>query len=169
MKNPWFKYPFWFVALVLLQVLVLNNINLGGYIHPAIYVLFILLLPVRMNKNLVMLLAFLTGLTIDYFGNTLGLHAGASVMLAFARPTVLNLFFKPIDFGKKEEANLRKIGLGGFARYTFVLVFIHHSALFLFETLDFSGLHFTIIQILLSSVVTTLGILVVMMVFTSRK
>jgi len=110
MNNPWFKYPFRFVALVLLQVLVLNNINLGGYIHPSVYILFILLLPVRMNKNLVLFIAFFTGLSIDYFGNTLGLHAGASVLLAFARPGVLNLFFKPIDFGKSDEPNLKKIG-----------------------------------------------------------
>ena len=169
MKNPWFKYPFRFVVLMLLQVLVLNNMNLGGYIHPYIYILFILLLPVRLNKNLVLFIAFFTGLTIDYFGNTLGLHAGASVFLAFARPGVLNLFFKPIDFGKKEEPGLLKIGLGGFARYTFVLVILHHSVLFLFETLDFSNFHLTLLRIILSSLVTTVGILVVMIVFTKKK
>ncbi len=169
MKNPWFKYPFRFVALVLLQVLVLNNINLGGYIHPGIYILFILLLPVHMNKNLVLFIAFFTGLTVDYFGNTLGLHAGASVFLAFARPGVLSLFFKPIDFSKTDEPNLIKIGFSGFARYTFVLVILHHTALFLFETLDFSNLHFILLRIGLSSLVTTLGILVVMMLFSKRK
>jgi hypothetical protein len=169
MNNPWFKYPFRFVALVLLQVLVLNNINLGGYIHPSVYILFILLLPVRMNKNLVLFIAFFTGLSIDYFGNTLGLHAGASVLLAFARPGVLNLFFKPIDFGKSDEPNLKKIGLSGFARYTFILVILHHTALFLFETLDFSNFHLTLLRIALSSLVTTLGILVVVMVFKSGK
>ncbi len=158
MHNPWIKYTVRFTALVLLQVLVLNNINLGGYIHPAVYVLFILLLPVRMNKNLVMLVAFFTGLSIDYFGNTPGLHAGASVLLAFARPGVLSLFFKPIDFGKKEEPGLRKTGWSGFTRYTFVLVLLHHSALFIFETLDFSALHLTLLRILLSSLVSTLGI-----------
>lgn len=169
MKNPWFKYPFRFVALVLIQVLILNNINLGGYIHPSIYILFILLLPVRMNKNLVLFIAFFTGLTIDYFGNTLGLHAGASVFLAFARPGVLSLFFKHIDFSKTDEPNLKKIGLGGFARYTFVLVILHHTALFLFETLDFSNLHFILLRIGLSALVTTVGILVVMMLFSKRK
>ncbi len=163
------KYPFRFVVLLLLQVLVLNNINLGGYIHPYIYVLFILLLPVRLNKNLVLFIAFFTGLTVDYFGNTLGLHAGASVLLAFARPGILSLFFKPIDFGKSEEPSLLKIGLGGFARYTFVLVVLHHSALFLFETFDFSNFHFTLLRIGLSSLVTTLGILIVMVVFTKKK
>jgi len=169
MNNPWFKYPLRFVLLVLLQVLVLNNINLGGYIHPSIYILFILLLPVRMNKNLVLFIAFVTGLTIDYFGNTMGLHAGASVLLAFARPGLLNLLFKPIDFGKSEEANIKKVGVGGFFRYTLLLVIIHHSALFLFETLDFSNLHFTLLRIGLSSLITSLGILVMVMVFSPRK
>jgi len=70
MNNPWIKYPLRFALLVLLQVLVLNNINLGGYIHPYIYILFILLLPVSMNKNLVLFIAFFTGLTVDYFGRS---------------------------------------------------------------------------------------------------
>jgi hypothetical protein len=169
MNNLWLKYSLRFVLLVLLQVLVLNNINLGGYIHPYIYILFILLLPVRMNKNLVLFIAFFTGLTIDYFGNTMGLHAGASVLLAFARPGVLNLFFKPIVFGKGEESSLKKVGVGGFFRYTFLLVIIHHSALFLFETLDFSNFHFMLLRIALSSIITSLGILVVLMVFSSGK
>lgn len=169
MNNPWIKYTFRFVVLVLLQVLVLNNMNLGGYIHPYIYLLFILLLPVKMNKNLVLFIAFFTGLTIDYFGNTLGLHAGSSVLLAFARPGVLSLFFKPIDFGKSEEASLKKVGISGFFRYTLVLVFIHHSALFLFETLDFSNFHFTILRVAMSTLVSTLGIMIVVMMFSSRK
>lgn len=169
MKNPWIKYPLRFVLLVLLQVLVLNNINLGGYIHPYIYLLFILLLPVRMNKNLVLFIAFFTGLSIDYFANTLGLHAGASVLLAFARPGVLNLFFKAIEFNKGEEPNLKKIGFSGFARYTFILVLLHHTALFLFETLDFTNFYLTLLRIALSALVTTVGILVVVMVFGSGK
>lgn len=169
MNNPWLKYTFRFFVLVLLQVLVLNNMNLGGYIHPSIYLLFILLLPVHLNKNIVLFVAFFTGLTIDYFGNTLGLHAGASVLLAFARPGVLSLFFKNIDFGKSEETSLKKIGIGGFFKYTLLLVFVHNSALFLFETLDFSNFHLAILRIAISTLVSTLGILIVVIMFNSRK
>lgn len=169
MNKPWLKYPIRLVLLVLLQVLVLNNMNLGGYIHPYVYILFILLLPVQMNKNLVLFIAFFTGLTIDYFGNTLGLHAGASVLLAFARPGVLSLFFKPIDFMKSEEPGLRKVGVSGFFRYTLVLVFIHHSGLFIFETFQFSNFHLTLSRIGLSTLVTTFGILIVLMLLNPRK
>ena len=169
MKNPWLKYPVRFVVLLLLQVLVLNNINLGGYIHPIVYILFVLLLPVQMNKNLVLVVALLTGLSVDYFANTLGLHAGSTVLLAYLRPGVLNLFFKPIDFAQSEEPNIKKIGLGGFFRYTLVLVLFHHLSLFVFETLDFSNFQITLMRVGLSTLVSTLGIMLIMMLFSSRK
>lgn len=169
MKNSWLKYPVRFAALLLLQVLVLNNLNLGGYIHPLVYVLFILLLPVQMNKNLVLVIAFFTGLTVDYFANTLGLHAGSSVFLAYLRPGVLNLFFKPVDFSQHEELGVKKIGWGGFFRYTIVLVFFHHLALFAFETLEFSNFHITLLRIGASTLVTTVGILMIMMLFSPKR
>jgi hypothetical protein len=43
------------------QVLVLNNLNLGGYINPWLYVLFILILPVEIPNWLLLVLAFVTG------------------------------------------------------------------------------------------------------------
>lgn len=158
-----------FVFLVLAQVLVLNNINLGGYINPYIYVLFILLLPVNINKSLLLILAFLSGLTIDFFGNTLGLHAASSVLLAFVRPGLINLFFSNLEFGTDEEPGLSKLGLGGFLRYTFVLVFIHHSALFFLEIFSLSDFLSTLYRILLSTLVTTLFIIIIVLFFSKRK
>ena len=46
------KIIFRFILLVAVQVIVLNNIRLGGYINPFIYVLFIMQLPVRIPKTL---------------------------------------------------------------------------------------------------------------------
>ena len=36
-----------FIVLVLAQVLMVNHIRLGGYVHPYIYVIFIMLLPIQ--------------------------------------------------------------------------------------------------------------------------
>ncbi|HAV54612.1 MAG TPA: rod shape-determining protein MreD, partial [Aequorivita sp.] len=41
-----------FVVLVFLQVLLLNNVNLAGYINPYLYILFIILYPLDGNKGL---------------------------------------------------------------------------------------------------------------------
>jgi hypothetical protein len=158
-----------FIALILLQVLVLNHMNLGGYINPYVYVLFILLLPVQINKSALLLLAFLTGLTIDFFGNTLGLHAAATVLLAYARPGILQLFFKNLEFFTDEEPNISKLKPGGFLKYTLVLVFIHHAALFFLEVFSFNGFLSTLSRIGLSTLVTSLMIMTLALLFASRK
>jgi len=47
-----------FFVLVALQVLILNNIQLGGIINPYLYVLFLLTLPVQTPKVLLLFVGF---------------------------------------------------------------------------------------------------------------
>ena len=49
-----------FLFLIALQVLVLNNIQLGGYLNPYLYVLFVLLLPFDTPKWLLLIVAELS-------------------------------------------------------------------------------------------------------------
>lgn len=169
MNSTVFKIIIRFILLVLVQVLVLNNMNLSGYVNPYVYVLFILLLPVNFNKSASLILAFIIGLTIDFFGNTIGLHAAASVLLAYFRPYILNLFFQNLEFTGDDEPGLNKIGLGGFMRYTFVLVFIHHTALFFLEIFSLNDFLYTLYRIFLSSLVSTIVILISVLFFSSNK
>jgi len=169
MGNLYIKNIVRFIALILLQVLVLNHMNLGGYINPYVYVLFILLLPVQINKSFLLLLSFLTGLTIDLFGNTLGLHAAATVLLAYARPGILRLFFKNQEILADEEPSISKLKPVGFLKYTLVLVFIHHTALFFLEVFSIHGFLSTLSRIGLSTLVTTLMIMTLALLFASRK
>lgn len=158
-----------FVLLVTVQVLLLNNMNLSGYLNPGIYILFILLLPADINKSLMLVLAFVTGYIIDIFTNTPGLNAAATVMMAFALPAVRNLFFKNTDFSPGEEPNLKKVGLNAFFRYTLVMVFIHHFTLFFLESFSFSLFFFTLGRIALGTMLSTLIIIVSVLLFSSRK
>ena len=82
-----------FIVLVLIQVLLLNNINLGGYINPFLYIYFILLFPLDGNKSLLIFLSFLLGLSIDIFEDSGGVHAAASAFIAYIRPFVLKYSF----------------------------------------------------------------------------
>ncbi|NNF81959.1 MAG: rod shape-determining protein MreD, partial [Flavobacteriaceae bacterium] len=94
-----------FILLVLIQVLVLNNINFLGYINPYIYILFILLYPIQNNRLLFIFLSFLLGLFVDIFLDSGGVHAAASVFIAYFRP----LFLK-FAFGMSYEHQTVKIG-----------------------------------------------------------
>lgn len=158
-----------FILLMLIQVLILNSMNLSGYLNPYLYVLFVLLLPVKINKSLLLILAFLTGLTVDFFGNTIGLHAAATVLLAFFRPGLINLMFKNIDFDDREELSLKRIGIRGFLSYSFILILIHHWCLFSLEAFTFRDFHLTMFKVLLSTLLSTLLVFITMMLFSRRK
>lgn len=158
-----------FVLLVLVQILVLNNLNLGGYINPYFYVLFIILLPVDISKSQLLLLAFLLGLTIDFFGNTLGLHAASTVLMAFTRPGIINLFFSNIEFNAKEEPSLQRLKFGGFFRYVFLMVFIHNFTLFMLEIFSFNDFLYTLYRIMLNTLLTILLIFITMFLFSRKK
>ncbi len=151
--KGWIRYPLMFVILVLLQVLILNQIQLGGFLNPYIYVLFILLLPVSMPRYQVLLLSFLLGITIDWFSNTLGLHASATLLLGFVRLPVM----KMISLRESDQSDypgLKQAGLRWFLIYVSVLVVIHHFFLFFMEVFTFENFFRTLFRSIASSVVT---------------
>src|SRR5690606_12959433 len=83
-----------FIVLVFLQVLMLNNVNLAGYINPYLYIFFFLLFPLDGDKFLLIFLSFLLGLSIDIFEDSGGVHAAACAFIAYIRPIVLKFSFR---------------------------------------------------------------------------
>ena len=154
---------------MLIQVLVLNNMNLGGYLNPYIYILFILLLPANINRSFLLILAFGTGLTVDYFGNTLGLHAAACVTMAFLRPSTINLLFRNYEFGAGEEPGPSSIGFGGFLRYSIILVFVNQLIIFYLEVLSTSHFFFTLSKVILSTILSVVIIMIAVLITSKRK
>ena len=82
----------WFICLVLLQVLILNNVHIAGYATPFLYIYLILKFESDVPRNALMLWALFLGLAVDVFSDTPGMNAAATVLLAFLRPTFLRLF-----------------------------------------------------------------------------
>lgn len=84
-----------FIVFFLLQVLVFKGVDLNSgsfqYFHIIMYPIFILLLPIELQKPYVLLLAFLIGISVDIFYDSLGVHASASVFLAYLRSYLLKL------------------------------------------------------------------------------
>ena len=149
---------FRFILLVLLQVLVLNNIQFLGYINPYIYILFIISLPVRTPHWLTLLLAFALGLTLDMFSNTGGMHAFATVLVAFLRGGTIKLF-TAIDEGNNPTPSFYTFGVSAYVKYVIAIIFIHHTTLFILESFSLTHFWLMLAKILLSSAVTILLIL----------
>ncbi len=145
-----------FFFLVALQVLILNHVNLGGYINPYFYVYFILLLPFQTPKWMLLLLAFALGWSIDIFTNTIGLNAAACVLMAFARPFVITAISSGPESLIGDTPSLRNQGVKWFLYYAVILVVVHHAALFYLEIFRFTEFFRTFVRVLLSSAFTLL-------------
>lgn len=147
-----------FVLLVLIQVLVLNNIQFLGYINPYIYILFILSMPVQTKRWITLTLAFGLGLVIDSFSNTMGMHAFAAVLIAFLRSGIIKIFTS-LEEGSNPTPSFHSFGVAAYVKYVVLMVFLHHTTLFLLEAFTFQHFWIIIGKIFFSSLVTILLIL----------
>jgi rod shape-determining protein MreD len=154
-----------FVLLILLQVVVLNNIQLSGFINPFAYILFIMLLPVKISKLLLLVLSFITGITLDAFSDTMGMHAAASVFIGFCRPAVLNILAPREGYEAETTPSIINLGFKWFLVYASIMIVLHHTFLFYLEAFRFSEFFFTFFRMLASSLVTLFVVLILQFLF----
>ncbi|MEZ0540580.1 hypothetical protein [Fibrella arboris] len=156
-----------FLLYLLLQILIVRNLVLFDYGFCFIYVACILLLPNEFSQTWLLLLAFVTGVIVDTFYNTLGIHAAATVLMTYLRPLVVRVQMSQRIQESRVVFTLQELGFTDFFKYVFVLVFIHHAFLFLIEAGSISLLLPTAIRTVASAVFTTLSITLIQF-FTRR-
>ena len=155
MINHIIRNTIYFIVLVLIQVLVLNNIHFLRIATPFLYLYFILKLPIGTSKSMVIFLSFIMGLVIDTFTNTPGMHAAACTFAGFFRQPLINLLIGkelPMDL----SPSYRTFGVSGFFRYTLIFVLIHHLFLFLIESFTLFDPLFLALRIGASVITTTI-------------
>lgn len=150
----------WFIGLVLLQALILNNVHIGGYATPFLYIYLILKFNSDTSRNELMLWAFFLGLSVDMFSNTPGMNAAATVLLAFLRPVFLRLF-TPRDNQDNLIPSFKSMGGGSFLKYIIASVFIHHLTLLTIEFFSFSSLLLLFARVMACTFLTVICIVAV--------
>lgn len=156
-----------FIVLLLAQVTICSNINLLGYINPFIYIIFIFLYPVKTNRLIFLILAFNLGLLVDMFLDSGGVHAAASVLLAFSRPVFLKN-----AYGTLYDNQTLKLGnseFGALFTYISLSTLFHHFALFNLEIFNISQILLILKKTLFSSIFTILLSFLLILLFKTRK
>lgn len=156
--KQFIQHLIWFVALLSFQVLFLDNIHFLNVFFPMIYIYAILRLPSSLSPSIVLIISFLTGLTVDVFSNTPGMHASATTLLGFLRYPVLRLFVLKEDLINR-EVSISWLGGTIFWKYCVILVLIHHTALFLLESFTLLNIQELLIKIPVCSLLTLVFIL----------
>lgn len=150
----------WLIGLVLLQALVLNDIHIGGWATPMLYVYLVLKLPTDTPRNAAMLWAMATGLAVDAFADTMGMNAAAAVLLAYARPTLLRLFVTR-DTAESIVPSARTMGQTAFLKYVLASVLAHHTVLFALQYPALAHWDTLLARIACSTLLTTACVLAV--------
>ena len=154
-----------FAVLVLLQVFIIKNINLGRYFIFFPYVLFILLLPFNTPKPATLIIAFVLGLTVDMFYDTQGMHAMACITMAFVRSSVLELFAPREGYDEQLKPTIAFMGVGWFSSYAIILILVHHLVLFYVEAFTFAEFFRTFLRVLCSTLATFMFIYLMQFLF----
>lgn len=152
MINSVLRFVVIFTLLILLQVLLFNNIQFSGYVNPYVYLMFILLLPFEIPPWLLLLLSFATGMLIDLFSGSPGMHSSATLLTGFVRPYVLRIISPRDGYEASLNPSMLVYGFKWFFFYTLIMVLVHHTALFYLEVFSFIDFFRTLLRVLLSSV-----------------
>lgn len=159
-----------FLLFILIQVYVLNKIpHLHRFITPYLYYLFILWLPFSISRQWLLVTGFLTGLVLDYFTMTPGLHAAACTLVAYVRPFIINIL-TPKDsseFNYREPSPLA-MQWTPYAVYVFVLTLLHHGYLVLLEWLSFGSFLDFLIKVVATTGISLLLIFTVELLFPRK-
>jgi hypothetical protein len=158
-----------FLGLVVFQGLVFKNIgeNWDGfpYLHIFIYPVFLLLLPINIPSPLTLALGFLLGISVDFFYNTLGVHASASVCSAFLRPYVLRFLEPRNGYNINYSPTIARVGAGWFVRYASLLLTIHLFFYFSVEAFTFVYIADILLKTLVSFVISLVFVLIYQLIF----
>jgi len=168
MNNFIIQNTILFIALVLLQVLILNNINVFGYLNPYIYIVFVFFYPLRKEKGSFLLLSFLLGLSIDFFSNSGGINAAATLFIAYFRLPILTYVLRKSDFDY-QLFNVRSMSFGKSIVFISLLAFIHNLIIYSLEYFSLNDFFEIIKKTTLSTIFTVILIYIILILFTKKR
>ncbi|MDY2586977.1 rod shape-determining protein MreD [Winogradskyella aquimaris] len=156
-----------FVILLLAQVIICSHINFMGYINPYIYIIFVFLFPIRENRLVLLVISFLLGLLVDIFLDSGGVHATASVLLAYARPVFLKTSFGMLY--EHQSIKFTNTELGSLITYITLGTLTHHIMLFSLEVFSVTSILLILKKTLFSSIFTIILCILIIILFSRNK
>lgn len=102
-----------YCLLVICQIVISNYTALGPYLMLSILPAMIMCIPLSVGTAGCMLIAFLTGLSVDWLSEGLiGINAASLLPVALARQTFIRVFLGEDIINRKDSFSIRKNGFG---------------------------------------------------------
>jgi hypothetical protein len=159
-----------FAVFIGIQVYLLNKIpHLHQFVIPYIYYLFILWLPFSISRVGLMLVAFITGMTLDAFTQSPGIHTAPCVLIAFLRPYIIGIL-TPKDASEfnYREPSPRAMGWTPYLVYVLVLTLAHHTYMVTLQWASFGTFLSLLIKVGATTAISMMLIIVVELLFPRK-
>ena len=121
------------ILYLFLQVFIVRNLVFFEVAFCFVYISVILFMPSNTPVSVLLLVAFIIGLFVDLFYNTAGMHASATVLIAYLRSYLIKVLFPTKGLDTELVISLDGMGMERFIRYIVILTFVHHLFLFFIE------------------------------------
>jgi hypothetical protein len=166
-SNLLFTHIIRFGIYLGLQIFLFRYLVLFNIAFCFIYIGVILSLPKEISHTNLIFISFFSGLLIDAFYNTMGMHAAACTLIGYLRPLILRLITPQRGYDEKSDLSIKSMGLIWFFTYSGILVFLHLFFIFFLELGSFSMFFTTILKII-SSLVFTIFLIVLFQYFRQK-
>jgi len=123
-----------------------------------------------MGRGSLLIVSFITGLCLDFFTKTPGLHAAACVFVGYLRPFLINLLMpqQGVEFNYREPS-VTSLGFTQYITYVSVLTFCHHAVLSSIQAFQFGNILYLVLKTLGSTVISLLLITVIEIIFIRKQ
>lgn len=125
-----------FVALCIIQAIVLNKIHLFDCATPLLLVYFVLTFPRGYPRGGMLLWSFLLGLSTDILTDTPGIAAASMTLVAFIQPYYIELFM-PRDAADDLTPSAQTFGKLKYVTYSATLTVLYCLVFYALETFNF--------------------------------
>ena len=157
-----------FIVLIPLQLLVFRNFVILNTGFCFVYLLFLLMLPRETSIVIGMVIALATGLLIDVFYQTIGIHAAAGVLLMYIKPFWQNINSPRSGYEVNDLMLVRTYGLGWYLEYSLPLILLYSLTVLFIEAGNAGLFGITLLKAIITAFITLIFILIVQYLFYSK-
>lgn len=160
------------MALMLVQIFIIDNIDLGTsisiWIRPMIFPLIVLLLPTQWSSIWVVLVSYCVALLMDLLLGGAGLYVITLLPIALFRSTLIYFTTRRSAESSEQAQLLSRMPLPQLMIYIAVSLLLYHALFFIMETLSTANIMRLIATILLSTICSLLISWPVVRIFTTK-
>lgn len=161
-----------FIVIFLVQVMIFKQVtfSLGGlaFVHFIIYPLAILLMPIKTPKVILLISAFIMGLGLDMFYDSVGIHAASLVFTAYIRNIII-AFLEPFDgYNVTDVPTIKNFGIGWFVSYISISLLIHSFVYFSIEAFSYFYFFEIFLNTIFSFIVSFMVIMVAQFIISTK-